>query len=406
MATQLLAARYVVPGDRPPIKQGRVLIHGARIAAVGAADEIDGAVTTDFGDAVLLPGLVNAHTHLELSDLAGKVPPGPDFADWLGRLMTQVRSEPPTHVSVAEAVCRGVMQSTTAGVTAIGDIARNHSWVRAALAQASLRGVSYGEVIAVGARRDGLDELLASAADAHAAGPCLRIGVSPHAPYTVEPDGLRRCGQVAVGQDLPVCIHAAETEEEAVFTMTGGGPLADHLRRVGVWDEHIPVTGLRPIQLLHGCGLLAPRTLLAHANYADDDDIRLLSSSGASVVYCPRTHHAFGHRPHRFCEMLRAGVNVCVGTDSLASNPDLSVLSELRFLYARGFGLSPEQTLAMGTIRGAKALGLDEQLGSITVGKCADLVVIPLSGASWESILESDDGPMSVLVGGVACVGM
>ena len=175
------------------------------------------------------------------------------------------------------------------------------------------------------------------------------------------------------------------------------------LRRLGLWDEQSPRSGCTPVELCAAAGLLGPETLLAHANYVSDADIATIAASRASVAYCPRTHDAFGHDPHRFRDMLRAGVNVCLGTDSLASNPSLSILDELRFLRMKCHDVAPRELLAMATLRGAAALGFADLTGSITPGKSADLVVIPLvpsKRASWESFLDSAVIPLAVYLAG------
>lgn len=402
MTSMLLRARFVVPVDGPVIEDGAVDIHEGAIRAVGPARDLRVGEAVDFGDGVIVPGFVNAHTHLELTHLAGRVPPHGHLTDWLLRLVTALLAEPPTREQIESAVTTGTAASIRAGVTCLGDITRNPAWTRPVLARSSLSGVSFGEVAAVGNRRHLLDARLAAAIDADDANERLHIGVSPHSLYTVEPAALRACAERAEQLRLPVCVHLAEAAEEERFARTGTGPFAEYLQRIGVWDDAIACHGLRPLEALRGAGLLGPRTILAHANYLDDTEIESLAASRTSVAFCPRTHHAFCHAPHPFRRMLRAGVNVGIGTDSLASNPSLSVLDELRFLRQAHPDVLPDTLLAMGTLYGARALGLDRQCGSLTTGKRADLVVIPLPGPSspWYGILDSDHAPMTVYLGG------
>jgi cytosine/adenosine deaminase-related metal-dependent hydrolase len=231
----------------------------------------------------------------------------------------------------------------------------------------------------------------------------------------VEPDGLRTCAEVAARHHLPVCIHLAETRDEAQFTRDASGPLAEHLRTLQIWDEAIPAGGCGPVELAGRLGLLTPTTLLAHVNYVTGTDIDRIARSRASVAFCPRTHHAFGHDAHRFREMLRARINVCIGTDSLASNPSLSVLDELRFLRHAAPDVPASTLLEMATVRGARALGFEHQTGSLAPGKYADIVVIPLDAAGargpdehgdqgWESILNSTAAPTFVFSSAVECL--
>ncbi|MHC4696466.1 MAG: amidohydrolase family protein [Planctomycetota bacterium] len=402
----ILKARYIVPVDAPPIENGAVLIENGRIAVVGPARTLSGKPVTDYGDAVICPGFVNAHTHLELSRLAGRIPPTPDFIAWLRRVLQEKTNHPPTREGVNAAVREGLSQSIASGVTMIGDITRNPAWAREVFSGSVMRGVSFGEVIAIGSRRDMLTEYLEAAASVEHQTDSMRIGISPHAPYSVEPDAMRACALRAKDIGAPTCIHLLESADEELFTRTREGPFADYLRELGIWDDQIPASACTPVELAVRTGAVGPRTIIAHANYVSDDDIAQIASGGASVAYCPRTHKPFGHPPHRFRDMLAAGINVCIATDSLASNPSLSVLDELRFLRNLYPDFPADTLLAMGTLRGAQALGLSDVAGSITVGKPANLIVIPCdthaTASSWTRILESGRQPIEVFVGGVA----
>ena len=402
----ILKARHVLPVDSPSIENGAVEINGDRIVAVGPAGRFSGQSAIDYGDAVICPGFVNAHTHLELSHLAGKVPPSPDLIDWLWR-MVQVSRQTPT--TTAETVRRsmrtGIEQSLKAGVTTVGDITRLPTLTRGPLAASGLHAVSFGEIIAIGTGRDSLTERLAAAASIEYQSERMRVGISPHAPYSVEPAGLVACAARAAEMNSPLCIHLAESPDEDTFTRNGSGPFADFGRRMGLWDRDVPASGCGPVELARRTGMLTGRTIIAHGNYLIVDDIAMIAQADTSVAYCPRTHAAFGHDPHPFRELLRAGANVCIGTDSLASNPSLSILDELRFVHELYPGFSPEALMAMGTIRGARALGLGNQAGSLAPGKSADLAVIPLessSTAGWPSILESPHAPRSTYLTGRA----
>jgi cytosine/adenosine deaminase-related metal-dependent hydrolase len=406
----------VAPLERPIIQDGAVAILAERIAAVGVFHEIRGVEDViDVGDVVLLPGFANAHTHLELSHLAGRVPPmrassarqeprPPALIEWLDRLM-QARAEAGDDVGIIEsAIKTGLDASIAAGVIALGDITRLPNISRPLLRDAGVRVVSFGEVTALGQRRHLLDERLAAAVDMSCSSPTLSVALSPHAPYSVEPEGLRACAETARRLGLRSCVHVAESAEEAEFTLRRSGPFCQELRRLGIWDDAIPCSGLRPIPLLDQAGLLGETTLLAHANYASDEDIALLAARGAHVAYCPRTHAAFGHIPHPWRRMLAAGVNVAIGTDSLASNPSLSVLDELRFLHAREPDAPAQDLLRLGTVHAARALGLQKLVGTITTGKLASLVAIPLSSKRSRdpltSLLESPAQPSAVWIDG------
>jgi cytosine/adenosine deaminase-related metal-dependent hydrolase len=396
--SMILKARYVAPVDRPVIENGVVQIEAGRITAVDTTTEFPLQMMIDYGDAVICPAFVNAHTHLELSHLFGKVPPSPDLVDWLCRLVTVSKDAPSTPESVARTVNAAIRHSVSCGVTCFGDVTRIPALTRGPLAESGLHIVSFGEVIATGTRRDRLDERLDAAASTEHESPRLRIGISPHAPYSVEPDGLAACARKARQMNAPLCIHLAESRDEDAFTRHGAGPFAELGRQLGIWDEGVPISGCSPVELAFRTGVLTRRTVIAHGNYLTESDIELIAESGASVAYCPRTHAAFEHKPHPFRRLLASGVNVCIGTDSLASNPSLSVLDELRFMSKRDPDFPREALLAMGTLHGAEAIGFADELGSISPGKCADLAVIPIESTTtgWSAIFDGSHRPVAV----------
>ncbi len=420
----ILKAKYVISvqgsratGQGPVIENGLVEVRESRIVDVRCAARHEAhASIVDCGAAVVLPGLVNAHTHLELTHLAGKIEPreiasrpsgkagDSDFADWLRRLLAEMRKTRDDAEVITASVNEGATLSLRCGVTAVGDITRLPRVTRPALCHGRLRVVSFGEVIAIGALRAALRPRLQAATDTAHDSDRLSAAVSPHAPYTCDRRALRACQEAAAAAKMRLCTHLAETVDEEACTLEGSGPLADFLRSVGVWNDSVKHPGLRPVEYADQLGLLSPRTLLAHVNYVSDADLERLARGRAHVAYCPRTHAAFGHIPHRFREMRAAGINVCVGTDSLASNPSLSVLEELRYLRQTFEDLDNREQLEMGTLCGARALGLDDTIGSLEPGKQADLVVVPLQPAGdpdpLENLLRSDLAPTKVYVAG------
>ena len=400
----VVRARHVVPVDSPPIENGAIEIRDGIITCVGPATGHTNLPVRDLGDMVLLPGFVNAHTHLELSYLAGRVPTGEGFVPWLERLVSFLKIWGDVWPLISEATREGVSESLAAGVTTVADVTRRPAIVRRILRDKSLRALSFGEVIAAGRLRSELTTRLEAAVDTSCVSERLRIGITPHSPYAVEPDALQTCTAWARERALPLCIHLAETPDEEEFTVRGTGPLRGYLERVGVWDDAVPCAGRRPVELAAECGLLGPTTILAHGNYVSDADIEIIARSGAHVAWCPRTHRAFGHAPHPFRRMLAAGVNVCVGTDSLASNPSLSVLDELRFVRREHPDLPPELILAMGTLHGARATGWADRVGSLRPGKDADWVAVRYNSSGpanpIENVLASTARPAAVYVRG------
>ncbi len=339
-------------------------IDGDRIVAI----EARGARTADhdFGNAAILPGFVNAHTHLDLSGMSGVALPSADFTGWLRQVIAYRRQHSAT--DVAKSVQAGLLESVKAGTTLLGDISGDGaSW--AELAEAPLRAVVFRELIgltkerAEAAWRMG-QEWLGSCRPT----PTCRPGLSPHAPYSARVSLIK----AAASAGLPLAIHLAESEAERELLIEQSGPIVSFLQDLGVWDplglakspEHVLrlTASEHPTLLVHGNFLAPTAPIPPHS----------------SVVYCPRTHEAFGHPPHPFREMLARGVRVALGTDSLASNPDLSILGEARFLRATHADLSGDTILKMATLSGAEALGWADETGSLDAGKSADFVVIAL----------------------------
>jgi cytosine/adenosine deaminase-related metal-dependent hydrolase len=397
---ELLCAAWVAPMVGPVIADGAILIGDGRILDVGSRGNLrsrySDAEVRDFGDAVVLPGLVNAHTHLELSDCQCGPPPAGGFATWLVGMLRRTRISPEEmERAVTRAIGIGVEQCLRFGVTTVGDISRQCHLTRTLLRESALRVVSFGEVQAMAQRRGLLEERLAIAADESLAAERLKIGITPHAPYSVEPDGYRRCLETAKVRRLPLATHLAETRDEEAFLALHSGPLRELWDQWLTWDDYVPKFTGGPIRLARELGLLDYPTLLAHVNYCDDEELSTLAAGKASVVYCPRTHQFFGHPPHRWREMLDRGINVAVGTDSCASSPDLNLVDDLRLLHR----LYPDQPVSrlweMATVRAARAVGLSDA-GVIRSGVPADLVAFPCESSDpLREILEQQLLPIA-----------
>jgi aminodeoxyfutalosine deaminase len=401
--TQLLLAHWIFPVSEPLVSAGGLVIDDGRIVGIGKAAELTAkypaAPTTNFGDALILPGLVNPHTHLELSDLSPPLRRPADFVPWLTQAIP--RANNPTG-SPAEATLLGIRQCLRFGVTCVGDITAFPRLTRPMLAQSPLHVVSFGEIRAMGLRRGNLDAQIASAADQACASAHLRVGLSPHAPYSVEVDGYAACVRRARQDNLPLATHLAESPDEEAFLRNHEGQFRRLWQSLPWHDELIPRFAGSPIQMAREVGLLDYPSVLAHVNYCSDADLDLLAAGRASVVYCPRTHACFGHRPHRFAEMLARGINVALGTDSCASSPDLDLMAEARLVHKLRPNLPPETLLRMITLNGALALGLERRIGSLEAGKIADLVVFPIGGdAPLAELLERAERPSHVFVGGI-----
>lgn len=384
-AITTLRAAFVAPMDRPMIRDGGVVIDVSRIADVGKFSDVvrSGEKVRDLGDVVLLPGLVNAHAHLELSSMTCEPRGGASFVDWLNG----VRQRNPH--AVGDAVREGIRQCQKFGVTAVGDITQQVVETRSVLGETPFHPtvVSYAEVLGLGKRRARFDETFKQAFACSIEFEAL----SPHSPYTVDRAGYEKCLATAKDLEIPLATHLAESPHEREFLEHHTGPFRELWERLGSWDDSVETFRGSPIEFAHAIGMLDYPTSLAHVNYCDNDELALLSRGRASVVYCPRTHKYFDHPPHRWREMLAAGVNVGIGTDSCASSPDLNLLDDMRLLHKIAPEVLPETIWQMGTIRGAKAIQLDHLCGSITPQRYADLICFEVKTHNpLREILEND----------------
>ncbi len=404
-------ARWILPVEGRPLENGAVAVRHGRIVEVGRADDIhefedpreDRTHVHDLGDAMLLPGFINAHTHLELGCYRGRVPAGPLW-EWLDHL-TALGKNPDNRIAERQAVVDGAVESLSAGVTCVGDISRTSVHVDA-LRASPIRKICYLELIS-GARLPPNDaasliEMFERAVQS-AEPDRLIIGISPHALYTVVPEELAIAARLAANNRSPITIHVLETQDEVTWLADGTGLLCPLLEK-----HDMPTAACGPgdsaIERLDRAGIMSVPPLLAHVNYIDDDDIERLRTSDATVAWCPRSHDFFGHEPHRWRDMIAAGINVCIGTDSLASNETLSVLDELRVVRQQAPDYSADALLEMGTIRAARGLGLEKQIGSLRPGKYADFVCIPWDAAGpkspAENLLEGGQTAGGVWIGG------
>lgn len=402
---QTLRARAVFPVDAPPIENGCVTFTEGRIAEVGPARVADGK-PLDLGDVALLPGFVNAHTHLEFSALERPLgEAGMPFADWirLAILQRARRSHQPTKAIVA-----GCRESLQAGVTTVGEIVTADARGYAGAAPAP-QITLFREVIGFSrARADSAYQAACEQLDEFHAVTSSALGISPHAPYTVSLQLVGRLVDLARERRWPLAMHLAESREEIEFLRDGSGPLRELLEERSMWDPHAVPPGSRPLDYLR---LLArePRVLVIHGNCLADDELDCLAShrDRMSLVHCARTHAYFQHDSFPLADVLTRGVRVVLGTDSRASNPDLSLLEEMRHVATHHAGVSPTDVLRMGTLGAAEALGRGESVGSLAVGKLANLVAVPLppgaAGAAADllaAVFASHERPSHVWLGG------
>jgi len=398
----IITAGWVAPMDRPAYRDGAVVIGNGRIIDAGDARDVSkahrGAVAIELPRAILLPGLVNAHTHLELSACRAGDSPGAHFGEWILGIRKQLAAQGDDFAAVvSRAVREGVRQSLRFGVTTIGDVSQQNHIARHILRGLAIRCVSYGETLGLAKQRARHAELLERALDETHQTDRLRIGLTPHAPYTVELTDYRTCLHIARERGLPLATHLAENAQERDFLEHQTGLFREIWESLGMWADPVETYRGSPIAFAHAIGLLDYPTLLAHVNYCDDDELDLLAGGRTSVVYCPRTHAYFGHPPHRWREMLARGVNVAVGTDSCASSPDLNLVDDLRMLRKIAPEAPAQALWDMATVRAARAIRMEDEVGTIARGKRADLVAFETDGPDpLESILLDARAPTHV----------
>ena len=379
----VLFAKYILTLDRPrPLEDGFVMIQGNRIVQVGKRKDLyflPSVRMLDLGDTILLPGLINAHCHLDFTALKGKVPYRGVFIDWLKRMGQG--SHKTTAAGFRQSVAKGIQESLTQGTTTICDIATSwESW--GLLRKSGMRSFTFVELI------DLLDQdpkaywgqflqKLQETTRAMPVTPLFRWGLSPHTPFTVSKELLRIVNRhLDNHRDLLTTIHVGESREEARLFKSGRGPLAKTVERLNpswVLPHHTT-----PVQYLNGFGWLPKLDLGVHLNVVNDKDMRLLAKNRITVVHCPGSHKFFRHPPLRYKQMRKYRVPVCLGTDSLASNQSLSLFREMRLFQKEHPEVPAAEILSMVTVKPAQALGMGGQLGQIKPGFLADFIGVPV----------------------------
>jgi cytosine/adenosine deaminase-related metal-dependent hydrolase len=383
----VLSADWVIPVVGSPIENGAVAFEDGRITAVGTRAELGSG--DHFGDAVIVPGFVDAHSHLEYSSYAG-FGDGLSFPAWIGLHVERKRRLGQADISaLARAGAAACLRS---GITTVGDCSFSGA-AAGACAELGLRAIVYLEVFgADGSALARLDELRVSVAESLS--DRVRLGISPHAPYTCGIELYEACAAL----DLPVATHLSESEAELEFLLTGRGawePLRELL---------VAPLGRGAIGALAEEGVLGPTVVAAHCVHVTDDEIAVLAETGTSVAHCPRSNALLGCGIAPIAAMRKAGVRVCIATDSPASTPSFDMFEELRaaVMFARARERRPDalttaDALELATLGGARALGLDTDVGSLEVGKNADLAVVSLSGSPF---LPWEDPVGAVVLGG------
>ena len=386
-------AAWVLPIAQAPVRDGWVAVQDGRILGVGASSDLPSSGDVVAVEGAIMPGLVNAHTHLELSWLRGQVPPAPSMPQWVERLMALRRTvghEP------AEPIAEAIREARAAGTTLVGDIT-NTLAAYGPLAESPLAAAVFRELL--GFNVEDPRAPVASALQQLGELPQhtrLRSSIVPHAPYSVAPSLLRTIAETS--RNARISMHLGESAEEIEFLRTGRGAWRELLQRLGVWTDAWQPPRAGPIDYIGSCGLLNDRLLAVHCVQLTDDELHSLASAGATVVTCPRSNRWVGAGLPPIERFYASGVRVAVGTDSLASVEDLNVFAELTMMRELAPSVSARRILESATKSGADALGFGDELGTIEPGKRAELiaVAVPAHATDVEEYLVSGIRPIDV----------
>ena len=406
----ILRAKAVLPVTAPPIEDGAVFIIGQKIRAVTPWKSLRPHLrekSLDLGEVILLPGLVNSHCHLDYTDMAGELSPPKAFTDWIGAILAAKSAW--SYSDYARSWLHGAHQLVKSGVTTVADIEAMPDLLPEVWDATPLRVYSFLEMTGIKARRsprEVLRETVEQIESLHHAR--NRAWLSPHAPYSTLPELLQRTTRMAQKRGWRVSIHVAESREEFDMFQNARGPMYDWLKRN---DRDPADCGLgSPVVHLARQKLLGQNVLAIHVNCLARGDATLLAKNKTNVVHCPSSHDYFKHPPFERARLTAAGVNVCLGTDSLATvrkggrnKPELDMFAEMRALADHDKAVSPAGILEMATVNGALALGLAGKAGELSSGAFADLIALPFSGKSrniYEAVLQHTGNVSASLIDG------
>jgi cytosine/adenosine deaminase-related metal-dependent hydrolase len=379
-------ARWVVPVSSPPIPNGVVAVDGATIAYVGKVGAAPAGEDEHFGKSILMPGLVNAHCHLELTAMRGFLE-DLDFRRWILRLVN-ARNAVLDHDALLDSARYGLEEGIRAGITSYADTSESGVGLLA-MREAGVRGIMYQEVFGpdpaqceaqIGALKRTVE------GQRYLETPLVRVGISPHAPYTVSDELFRASARLAREQGLPIAIHIAESAMEQALVAEGTGAFADALRARGF---DVTPRARTPVSLLENLGILDLSPLLIHCVRVDDRDIASIARTRSPVAHCPASNAKLGHGVAPLVDLRRAGITVGLGSDSMASNNRMDILEEARLalLMARARSGSVDapsatEVVELATAGGARAIGISDVVGTLEVGKQADLAAFSIDGVS------------------------
>jgi aminodeoxyfutalosine deaminase len=400
----ILRARTILPVSQPPIENGAVVISGNRIRAVGSWPDLRPHANgnlSDLGEVILLPGLINAHCHLDYTDMAGMLPPPKTFTGWISLILSAKSGW--GYSDYKRSWLNGARMLARTGTTTVADIETVPELLPEVWDATPLRVFSFLEMTGIRARRDPVATLREAVEKIDSLShPRCSASLSPHAPYSTLPELLRLSVRAARECGRRLCVHVAESREEFEMFMRARGEMFHWMQRN---ERDMSDCGLgSPVKHLARNKMLGDNLLAIHANVLARGDAALLGKHRVHVVHCPRSHDYFRHPPFLRQRLARAGVNLCLGTDSLATvrktqkqNPELSMFDEMRELAANDPKFPPVEILRMATVNGARALGRAGQIGELSENALADLIAIPTStkiSDACEAVL-AHAGPVS-----------
>jgi aminodeoxyfutalosine deaminase len=380
----ILRAKTVLPVTAPPIEDGAVFVAGDKIQAVAPWQDLRPHLrekARDLGEVILLPGLVNAHCHLDYTDMAGEIPPPKTFTDWIAAIIAHKAHW--DYSDYAQSWLRGAHQLLKTGTTTVADIEMMPDLLPEVWDATPLRVFSFLEMTGIKSRRPPKG-ILSEAVEKidSLCHPHNRALLSPHAPYSTLPELLRLTAKVSQKRKWRVAIHVAESVQEFEMFQNAGGKMLDWLKRN---ERDNTDCGLgSPVAHLTRNQLLGENVLAIHVNCLARGDATLLGKTKTHVVHCPRSHDYFKHPKFERERLAAAGVNIALGTDSLATTrkdgrkkPELDMFAEMRALANANKNISPEEIVQMATVNGARALGLAGKIGELAKNSSADLIALP-----------------------------
>ncbi len=387
---KILSAPFVLPISAEPFENSAIAVEKDKIVAVGAIEKLSEkfpeAKQEHFSEAVIMPGFVNAHSHLEISAMRGFLDDVEgNFYSWLIKL-TKTRAEKLDEQDIKISAKLGAVEGARAGVTCFGDIGRMGKAGFEALKQTGLRGVLFQETEFSPDNKtaeidfENLREKFLEIKETETG--LVKAGISPHAPYTVSRKLFEKITDYALAENIKITIHAAESTEEQELMINGTGFFAEIYKKFG-FEWHTPK--LSSVEYLDKIGVLRAKPLLAHCVKVSDKDIELIKQSDSRIAHCPKSNAKFGHGIAPLEKFLDKKIKIGFGSDSVASNNVCDILEEARFaaLWARNLNdrkrfLNAKEIIETATLGGAKSLGLENEIGTLEAGKQADLIVISL----------------------------